>query len=166
MKLDAVKWCRCRAGPSLMKVLCILGRHYCGDVKISSKSFLDLSMNIYISIDVLIRICFNAMFSMKQILFVHLVVFFFEKCKIKCFVFICNSLIKRDGSMFQKFFDFSCLPVLITFGVLRLHCRKQWPKLLETVLDIELISQRFARNWKDPIERRARNYGYGCSVPS
>lgn len=68
--------------------------------------------------------------------------------------------------MFQKFFDFSCLPVLITFGVLRLHCRKQWPKLLETVLDIELISQRFARNWKDPIERRARNYGYGCSVPS
>lgn len=121
---------------------------------------------IYISIDVLIRICFNAMFSMKQILFVHLVVFFFEKCKIKCFVFICNSLIKRDGSMFQKFFDFSCLPVLITFGVLRLHCRKQWPKLLETVLDIELISQRFARNWKDPIERRARNYGYGCSVPS
>lgn len=121
---------------------------------------------IYISIDVLIRICFNAMFSMKQILFVHLVVFFFEKCKIKCFVFICNSLIKRDGSMFQKFFDFSCLPVLITFGVLRLRCRKQWPKLLETVLDIELISQRFARNWKDPIERRARNYGYGCSVPS
>lgn len=68
--------------------------------------------------------------------------------------------------MFQKFFDFSCLPVLITFGVLRLRCRKQWPKLLETVLDIELISQRFARNWKDPIERRARNYGYGCSVPS
>lgn len=34
---------------------------------------------IYISIDVLIRICFNAMFSMKQILFMHLVVFFFLK---------------------------------------------------------------------------------------
>lgn len=167
MKLDAVKWCRCRAGPSLMKVhpwIIIAAMSSLPEFLIEEFSrFID---EYICRVCVLIGICFNAMFSMKQILFIHLVVFFFEKCKIKCFVFTCNSLIKRDGSMFQKFFDFSCLPVLITFGVLRLRCRKQWPKLLETVLDIELISQRFARNWKDPIERRARNYGYGCSVPS